>query len=108
MHLRVNLRRGEVINKGRSGTEPLPSSPDPTWPDFSDLTTRVYRLCLAMVADRADAEEAAQEALTRAWARRDVKRCGVSWWTFSAGFAVRVCRETRRGRRNQESFDDEQ
>ena len=102
---RVNLRRGQVINKGRSGTEPLPTVLDPTWPDFSDLTNRMYRLCLAMLADRADAEEAAQEALTRAWSRRGAKRPDVSWWSFAAGFALRVCRETRRGRRNHESFD---
>ena len=108
MHPRVNLRRGQVINKGRSGTEPLPTTPDPTRPDFSDLTNRVYRLCLAMLADRADAEDAAQETLSRAWGRRDAKRPDVSWWTFAAGFALRVCRETRRGRRNRESFDVEQ
>jgi RNA polymerase sigma-70 factor (ECF subfamily) len=67
----------------------------------------VYRLCLAMVADRADAEEAAQEALTRAWARRGVKRRDVSWWTFAAGFAVRVCHETRRRRLADPGCDSE-
>ena len=32
----------------------------------------------------------------RAWSRRHRRRPGVSWWTWAAGFAVRICRETRR------------
>ena len=60
------------------------------------LTARVYRLCLALVGDEANARDAAQESLTRAWRRRAQRRPEVSWWTWSAGFAVRVCRESRR------------
>ena len=64
--------------------------------DFGELGARVYRLCLALLADDARARDATQEALMRAWSRRHRRRRGVSWWTWAAGFAVRICRETRR------------
>ncbi|MCG3129667.1 MAG: ECF RNA polymerase sigma factor SigW [Phycisphaerae bacterium] len=67
-------------------------------PDFRELSDRVYRLCLAMLRDATPARDAAQEALVRGWARRASRREGVSWWTWFGGFAVRVCREFRRGR----------
>lgn len=67
-------------------------------PDFRELSDRVYRLCLAMLRDETPARDAAQEALVRGWARRELRREGVSWWTWFGGFAVRVCREFRRGR----------
>ena len=56
----------------------------------------MYRLCLALLGDPETAREAAQEGLSRAWARRRRKRAEASWWTWTAGFAVRVCRETGR------------
>ncbi len=71
---------------------------DPRQPDFADLSARVYRLCLALLGDGTDAGDAAQESLSRAWSGRGRKRDGVSWWTWTGGFAVRVCREMRRGR----------
>ncbi len=71
---------------------------DPRRPDFADLSARVYRLCLALLGDGTDASDAAQESLSRAWSGRGRKREGVSWWTWAGGFAVRVCREMRRGR----------
>ena len=71
---------------------------DPRQPDFADLSARVYRLCLSLLGDEADAADAAQEALSRAWSRRPRKRDDVSWWVWAGGFAIRVCRETRRGR----------
>lgn len=67
-------------------------------PDFRELSDRVYRLCVAMLRDETPARDAAQEALVRGWARRASRREGVSWWTWFGGFAVRVCREFRRGR----------
>ncbi|UCE60300.1 MAG: sigma-70 family RNA polymerase sigma factor [Phycisphaerales bacterium] len=70
-------------------------------PDFADLSARVYRLCLAMLGNEADAQDAAQESLTRAWSRRQKKRPAVTWWTWTGGFAVRVCRETRKRRSAQ-------
>jgi RNA polymerase sigma factor (sigma-70 family) len=79
--------------------ETLNDRPSPDRDDFGDLSGRVYRLCLAMLGSDADASEAAQEAFARAWSRRREKRADVSWWTWAGGFAVRVCRETRRDRR---------
>lgn len=69
---------------------------DSSEPDFADLSARVYRLCLALVSNEDSARDAAQEALTRAWLRRSRRRPEVSWWTWAAGFALRVCRETAR------------
>ena len=69
---------------------------DSTKPDFADLSGRVYRLCLALLGDPESAGEAAQEGLSRAWARRYRKRAEASWWPWAAGFAVRVCREAGR------------
>lgn len=40
-----------------------------------------------------------QEAMLRAWSRREARRADVSWWTWCGGFAVRVCREFQRRRR---------
>ena len=71
---------------------------DSTRPDFAVLSGRIYRLCLALLGDSEAAREAAQEGLSRAWARRGRKRSEASWWTWAAGFAVRVCRETGRRR----------
>jgi RNA polymerase sigma-70 factor (ECF subfamily) len=68
-------------------------------PDFAALSGRIYRLCLALLRREDAAADAAQEALTRAWLRRGRKRRGVVWWTWTAGFAVRVCREVIRERR---------
>lgn len=68
-------------------------------PDFAALSGRIYRLCLALSRREDTAADAAQEALTRAWLRRGKKREGVDWWTWAAGFAVRVCREGIRARR---------
>ena len=72
---------------------------DSAKPDFADLSGRVYRLCLALLGDPENAREAAQEGLSRAWARRSRKRAEASWWTWAAGFAVRVCREAERRKR---------
>jgi RNA polymerase sigma factor (sigma-70 family) len=77
----------------------LTDQPDTGEPDFAVLSDRVYRLCLALLRHGDSADDAAQEALTRAWDFRRKKRSSVSWWTWSAGFAVRVCREFRRRRR---------
>ncbi|MCH8147500.1 MAG: hypothetical protein IH987_05825 [Planctomycetes bacterium] len=68
-------------------------------PDFAALSARIYRLCLALLRREDAAADAAQEALTRAWLRRGKKRKAVDWWTWAAGFAVRVCREVDRERR---------
>ena len=68
-------------------------------PDFVALSARIYRLCLALLRREDAAADAAQEALTRAWLRRGKKRENVDWWTWAAGFAVRVCREDKRARR---------
>lgn len=67
-------------------------------PDFRELSTRTFRLCLALLRHESDAAEAAQEALMRSWAARRRKRAETSWWTWVGGFAVRVCREVRRSR----------
>jgi len=73
------------------------SIPKPTdQPDFAELATRVYRLCLALLGDEPLARDAAQESLMRAWRDRQRRRSDVSWWTWVAGFALRVCREARR------------
>jgi len=77
----------------------LTGTPDTAEPDFAVLSGRVYRLCFALLGDLDAAGDAAQEALTRAWSRRKKKRPAVTWWTWSAGFAVRVCRELQRSRR---------
>ena len=66
------------------------------------LAERLYRFCLALVRHEADAREAAQESLLRAWRRRANRRAGTSWWTWAAGFAVNVCREIRRADRGGE------
>lgn len=70
-----------------------------TGPDFEDLSHRVYRLCLALLHDGEAAQDAMQEAMLRAWSRREARRADVSWWTWCGGFAVRVCREFQRRRR---------
>ncbi|MCC7293707.1 MAG: sigma-70 family RNA polymerase sigma factor [Phycisphaerales bacterium] len=70
-----------------------------TGPDFEDLSHRVYRLCLALLHDGEAAQDAMQEAMLRAWSRREARRADVSWWTWCGGFAVRVCREFMRRRR---------
>ena len=67
-----------------------------TEPDFTDLSARVYRLCVALLGDRERARDTAQEALSRAWSRRRRKRPATTWWSWAAGFAVRVCREDAR------------
>jgi RNA polymerase sigma-70 factor (ECF subfamily) len=77
----------------------LDSDKDRSKTDFEDLHRRVYRLCLALLGAEADAHDAAQEAIARAWLRRRRRRPGVSWWTWAGGFAVRVCREAARQRR---------
>lgn len=69
-------------------------------PDFAALSARIYRLCLALRRREDAAADAAQEALTRAWIRRGKRRKDVDWWTWAAGFAVRVCREVNRARRS--------
>jgi len=76
--------------------------PEASQPDFAELTGRVYRLCLALLRREDEAADAAQEALARAWARREERRPGVTWWTWSCGFALRVCREMARRRAGQE------
>lgn len=73
-------------------------------PDFEALATQAYRLCLALLRHEADAAEAAQEALLRAWQARARRRQEVKWATWVGGFAVRVCREARR--RRPHSVDD--
>lgn len=82
----------------RYETAPRAARVDSHEPDFADLSARTYRLCLALAGHRADAEDAAQEALSRAWAYRGRKRSAVSWWTWVGGFAVRVVRERARKR----------
>lgn len=67
-------------------------------PDFAELAARVYRLCLALIGDEPNARDATQESLMRAWRDRRRRRPDVSWWTWAAGFALRVCRESRRRR----------
>ena len=76
----------------------MSDKPEASQPDFTELTGRVYRLCLALLRREDEAADAAQEALARAWARRHQKRPEVSWWTWSCGFALRVCREAGRRR----------
>lgn len=71
---------------------------DTEQPDFAALTAKVYRLCRALLGNEGLAREASQEALARAWQHRLKRRRGVSWWTWAAGFAIRVCREVRRSR----------
>ncbi|MFQ5495733.1 MAG: RNA polymerase sigma factor [Phycisphaerae bacterium] len=74
-------------------------------PDFARLGGRVYRLCLALLGDESLARDAAQESLLRAWSRRGRRRGDVSWWTWTAGFAIRVCREAKRERRPRGTGD---
>ncbi len=83
---------------------------DEQQPDFADLTARVYRLCLALLGSETESADATQEAMARAWSRRASKRSGVSWWVWMCGFAVRVCRETRRrsSRRSVVSIEGEE
>lgn len=104
--LRVNLPEQTCINP-RTSSEPLTTPHDHDPPDFADLTGRVYRWCLMLIGRKADARDAAQEALLRAWSRRVDRRCDVSWWTWSAGFAVRVCREVgRKAVHSASDFDE--
>jgi RNA polymerase sigma-70 factor (ECF subfamily) len=70
----------------------------PPQPDFADLSARVYRLCYSLLRHPHEAADAAQESLARAWDARGRRRPEVTWWTWSAGFAVRVCREHQRER----------
>ncbi|MBU0718491.1 MAG: RNA polymerase sigma factor [Planctomycetes bacterium] len=92
----MNRWASRIINFAECGTGLLTKGVDTDEPDFAALSARVYRLCLALLGDEDRARDAAQEALQRAWARRRRKRRKVSWWVWSAGFAVRVCREVRR------------
>ncbi len=95
----VNQSVRTRINKREAAAGPkVERQSDFELPDFADLSARVYRLCLALLGSADRASDAAQESLTRAWARRADRRSGVSWWTWAAGFAVRVCRETGRHR----------
>ena len=92
----MNRWTSKIINLTECETALLSAGADVNEPDFADLSARVYRLCLALLGDEDCASDAAQEALQRAWARRRRKRRQVSWWVWSAGFAVRVCREMQR------------
>ena len=84
----------------------MSAKPEASQPDFAELSTRVYRLCLALLRREANAADAAQEALARAWARRAERSSNVTWWTWSCGFALRVCREAGRRRSRQEQEAD--
>lgn len=91
----VRWHEHEDAGQAKTLTEPRETAQ----PDFAVLSDRVYRLCLALLRHADWADDAAQEALARAWDGRGRKRPSVSWWTWAAGFAVRVCREFRRRHR---------
>ncbi|MEA3403847.1 MAG: sigma-70 family RNA polymerase sigma factor [Armatimonadota bacterium] len=74
---------------------------------FDELVQRhhgsVYRLCWALLTDRSDAEDAAQETFVRAYqslGRYDADRTFGPWLR---GIAAKVCLQSlrRRGRRNE-------
>ena len=68
-------------------------------PDFESLSLRIYRLCMALLGDPDLAQDAAQESMSRAWAKRNRRKPSTSWWVWMGGFAVRVCREMKRAER---------
>ena len=70
---------------------------------FGDLARQVqdelFRFALAQGLRRADAAEAVQEALLRAWLRRGRWRPGADATAWLYGFTMNVVRELRRKRR---------
>jgi len=61
----------------------------------------LFRFCLAHGLGRADAAEAVQETLLRAYRGRRRWRRGGSAWAWLAGIAMNVAREARRKRRRE-------
>jgi len=78
---------------------------------FAALARRVedglYRFCLAQGLRRADATDALQEALLRAWLRRRTWRPHGKVRPWMMGIAMNICRETRRRHRPASGLDPE-
>jgi RNA polymerase sigma-70 factor, ECF subfamily len=60
---------------------------------------RAYRLAGFILGDAAEAEDATQDALTRAWNRRSTLRTGGSGQAWFDRILVNACRDRLRGRR---------
>jgi RNA polymerase sigma factor (sigma-70 family) len=93
----------------------LAAQPDPAWStatidqdldqpsvsfeaELRPLLGAALRLATAMRLDRADAEDAVQEAALRAWRRRGNRHPGTALQPWFLAIVANQCRETRRGR----------
>ena len=63
--------------------------------------TKLYKVSMAMMDSYADAEDAASEAVARAWEKRDTLKCDEYFETWLIRILINVCRtEMRRKRRH--------
>ena len=69
---------------------------------YRDHVSRVFGLCLRMVADRAQAEELTQEAFIRAWEKLSTFRSKSAFSTWLHRLTVNVVLGDRRGRSRRE------
>lgn len=77
---------------------------------FTQLVQRqqrqMYRIALSYTASSADAEDAMQDALLRAWNRRDTLRDISLFGTWLNRILINECKTLLRGRRRQTVMDD--
>lgn len=77
---------------------------------FSGLVLRqqrqMYRIALSYTASSADAEDAMQEALLRAWKRRDTLRDISLFGTWLNRILINECKTLLRRRRRQSTLDE--
>lgn len=66
---------------------------------------QMYRIALSYTASSADAEDAMQEALLRAWKRRDTLRDVSVFGTWLNRILINECKTILRGRRRQSVAD---
>ncbi|MGH9066408.1 MAG: RNA polymerase sigma factor [Acidimicrobiales bacterium] len=68
---------------------------------------RTFRLCLRMLGNRDDAEDATQDALVQAWSSLDRYRGQSSFSTWLYRISVNRCLDRLRARRPTEPLDDD-
>lgn len=91
------LQISELMDRASSGD-------DGAFADLADaLQDRLYRFALAHLLHWADAAEAVQETLLRAYRRRGDWKGGSDAWSWFAGIAMNVVRECRRRRKRPEA-----
>jgi RNA polymerase sigma-70 factor (ECF subfamily) len=88
----VNTARLELIERAREGDRVAFESL------LAPLIDPGARLALGMLRDRAEAEDAVQEASLKAWRKLDMLRPGSDFRPWFFGIVANQCRTIRRGR----------